>query len=358
MPGRLLIYGATGFTGRLIAHRAKSDGFDVVLAGRHPDGLRTLSKTLKLPWRAVSLDVPGDLDAALQDVDVVLHVAGPFSVTARPMLLACLRNCTHYLDVTGEIGVFQDLHNFHTEACGRGVMIMPGVGFVVLASDCLAAYLSAKLPNIQHLRIAFSLPEFFSRGTLRTMVSMVREQVTIRRSGHLTSIPVGRLERMFDFGEGPRLSTAVNWADVYTAYFTTGIPNIEVYAGAGPLERGLYQLCSWLAEPMQLAPWQWLLELQANTWHEGPSKEQRANASRVICAEAEDGWRRQVCARLYTQDGYDFTVESALAVSKRVLDGHFETGFQTPAGVYGSELLLSFQGIRLEDVQETFSARI
>ena len=106
---------------------------------------------------------------------------------------------------------------------------------------------------------------------------------------------------------------------------------------------------------MKLAPWKWLLEVQANTWPEGPSREKRADASRVICAEAEDVWRRQVCAGVCTPDGYDFTVESALADSRRVLDGHFEIGLQTPASVYGPDFLLSFQGVQLEDVTKNSS---
>ena len=145
----------------------KAEGFNVVLAGRRPDRLQALSVSLGFPWRAVSLGEPRDLVAALQDLGVVLHVAGPFSVTSRPMLFACLRSSTPYLDVTGEMGVFQDLHHSNAEARNRGVMIMPGVGFVIAASDYLAAHVSAKLPNAHYLRLAFSRPDFF-RGTPQT----------------------------------------------------------------------------------------------------------------------------------------------------------------------------------------------
>ncbi|UCE63150.1 MAG: saccharopine dehydrogenase NADP-binding domain-containing protein [Nitrospirota bacterium] len=347
-----MIYGASGFTGRLIASRAKAQGHDVVLAGRSVDRLESLAGSLGFRWQTVGLDDRPGLEKALRDVEAVLHVAGPFTETARPMLEACLRTDTHYLDVTGELMVFQDLHRSDSEARSRGVMVMPGVGFVMLASDCLAAYVAAKLPDAQYLRLGFSHPEYFSRGTLKTMISLVRERVSIRRGGRLTLVPIGRLERTFDYGEGPRMSTAVNWADVYTAYYTTGIPNIEVYAEAAVLERSLYQLGSWFAEPMRLAPWQWLLELQANAWPEGPSHAERAAERRVIVAEAEDRWRRQFRARLSTPDGYNFTAIAALAVAQRVLDGEYRTGFQTPASVYGPDFPLLIEGVHREDLLE------
>ncbi|WNM58616.1 saccharopine dehydrogenase family protein [Candidatus Nitrospira allomarina] len=352
MAGRLLIYGANGFTGQLIAARAKNLGYDVVLAGRSTDRLKSLAQLLELPWRVFGLDDPQHLDEALVDVDAVLHLAGPFNVTAIPMLKACLRKVTHYLDVTGELGVFQALHRFDDEARSRGIMIMPGVGFVLLASDCLAAHVASKLPEAQYLRLGFSHPKFFSRGTLRTMLGLVREQVSIRREGRLTSVPVGRLERKFDYGEGQRVSTAVNWADVYTAYYTTGIPNIEVYAEAPFMERGLYKIGAWFAEPMRLASWQGIIDFQTRFWPEGPSSSARAGAKRVIVAEAEDRWRRQIRSRLYTPDGYDFTAVSALEIGQRVLKGEYQPGYQTPASVYGPDFVLSMDGVNREDLIE------
>ena len=350
MSGRLLIYGASGFSGKLIAAQAKDFGNEVILAGRTPDRLQSLAESLHLPWRIARLDDPQSLDHVLSDINVVLHAAGPFHKTARPMLQACLRKNIHYLDVTGELTVFQDLHRFDAEARSRGVMVMPGVGFVLLASDCLVAHVAAKLPEAQYLRIGFSRPTYFSRGTLKTMLSLVRERVTIRREGRLATVPVGRLERSFDFGEGQSLSTAVNWADVYTAFYTTGIPNIEVYAEAPILQRSLYQLGAWWAEPMKLPPWKRILELQSSVWPEGPSAETREGATRVIVAEIEDRWRRQVSSRLCTPDGYNFTAVAALAVAQRVLNGEYQPGFHTPASVYGPDFVLLIEGVRREEI--------
>jgi short subunit dehydrogenase-like uncharacterized protein len=352
MSGRLLIYGATGYTGRLVAAQAMTQGLDVVLAGRSAERLRELAQSLGLPWHVVGLDEGSRLNEVMRDADVVLNLAGPFTITARPIVEACLRTGTHYLDVTGEIAVFQTLHGYDSEARSRGVMVMPGVGFVVVASDCLAAYVVSKLPEARFLRLGVSSTNIFSRGTLRTMLGLVRERVSIRRDRQLTSVPVGRLERTFDYGEGERISTAVSWADVFTAYYTTGVPNIEVYAEAGPVERGLYQLGAWLAEPLRLAPWQHLLDLQARAWPEGPSEAQRSAASRVIVADVEDRWRRRICARMRTPDGYSFTRAATVAIAQRVLAGEVRAGFQTPAGLYGADFPLTFEGVCREDLKE------
>lgn len=354
MPGRLLIYGATGYTGRLVAARAKAQGLDVVLAGRSAERVRELAQSLGLPWQAVGLEECSRLDEAMRDADVVLNLAGPFTRTARPIVEACLRTGTHYLDVTGELTVFQDLHGYDAEARLRGVMVMPGVGFVVVASDCLAAYVAARLPEARYLRLGVSHTDLFSRGTLRTMLSLVREYVSIRRNGQLTSVPVGRLERTFDYGEGERISAAFSGADVFTAYYTTGVPNIEVYAEAGTLERGLYQLGAWFAKPLRLALWQRLLNLQAHAWPEGPSEAQRSAAKRVIVAEAEDRWRRRICARMCTPDGYSFTCKATVEIVQRILAGEVRAGFQTPAGLYGADFPLTFDGVCRGDLKECF----
>ena len=169
---------------------------------RLTERVRPLAQSLRLPWRAVGLDEPSRLDKVLDHVDVMLNLAGPFMMTARPALESCLRTNTHYLDVTGELAVFQDLHRYDSRARTRGIMVMPGIGFAALASDCLAAHVASRLPKAQFLRLGISRPDIFSRGTLKTMFSLVRERVSIRREGRLTSVPVGRLGGRSITGKG------------------------------------------------------------------------------------------------------------------------------------------------------------
>jgi short subunit dehydrogenase-like uncharacterized protein len=354
MTGRLLIYGASGFTGRLLAERARDCSVDTILAGRNRGRLEHIAQVSGLPYRVLGLVDRSDLDAGLRDIAVVINAAGPFVSTARPMLEACLRTGTHYLDVSGELPVFQQAHGYDEAARAPGVMVMPGVGFVVAATDCLAAHVAAHMPDACDLRLALSHTGLVSRGSYTTMIGLLREGVTVRRDGRLCAVPAGQLERGFDYGEGERLSTAASWADVFTAYCTTGIPNIEVYVEAGAWARSFYQLTAYFADLLRLAPARKLLELQARFLPEGPSEEERAGAPRVIVAEVEDRYKRCVGARLHTPDGYSFTALSALAIAQRALAGDVRTGFQTPAGVYGADFVLSLQGVRRDNATRTY----
>jgi short subunit dehydrogenase-like uncharacterized protein len=354
VPGRLLIYGATGYTGRLLAARAARLRLNAIIAGRSPSRLEVVARTMNLPYRVLTLEDRVGLDAGLSDIEVVINASGPFATTAWPILAACLRTGTHYLDVNGELPVFQQMHRYDGQARSAGVMVMPGVGFVVTATDCLAAHVTAHMPEAQYLRLAVSRTDLISRGSYTTMLGLVREGVSIRRHGRLHAVPVGQLERGFDYGAGERGSTAVSWADVFTGYLTTGIPNIEVYVEAGIWVRLFYQLTAYFAEPLRLTPVRKLLELQARVWPEGPSEEQRAAAPHVIVAEAEDRYRRCVRARLHSPHGYTFTQLSALAIAERVLAGEVRAGFQTPAGVYGPDFVLSLEGVRREDVSRIY----
>ena len=346
----VLIYGATGFTGRAVARQAKQAGLDFRVAGRNRQRLQALAAELDVPWVVVGLDDANGLDRALTDVETVVNVAGPFVDTARPVLESCLRTQTHYLDVSGELASFALAERYHRCAEARGVMIMPGVGFVVVPSDCLAAHLKRRMPDADTLRFAFSRVDLVSRGSMRAMFSLVRRDVCIRRHGELTTVPVGRLERCFDFGEGPRISAALSWADVITAYHTTGIPNVEAYAEMNPLLRGAYQLGAWWAEPLRLRPARWASEVAISLWPEGPTEAARQGRRRTIVAEVQNLGRWTMVSRVSVPDGYSITPPIVIRALQKVMDGQIRQGFTTPAQVFGADFILEFPGVRLEEV--------
>jgi short subunit dehydrogenase-like uncharacterized protein len=341
---RLMIYGSTGFTGRLIAQRAVEAGLTLVLAGRDEDRLRRQAEFLGTPWRVVSLQSVEALTEALSDIGAVVHAAGPFVVTAPPMLEACLRARTHYLDVSGELPVFQETFGRDSEALRAGVMLMPGAAWSVVATDCLAAHVAERLPAAKYLRLAMTQSRLYSRGTARSAFGLASSKVIIRRNGRLTAIPIGRMERAFDFGAGERTSMALSWPDALSAYHTTGIPNIEAYMEVGAAARILAPLTARIGEAFQLPVLRPLLGLGAALLPEGPAEEARKLAQPVIVAEAEDAWRRVSRTLLTTADGYDFTALAAVAIAERVIAGEFEPGFQTPGRVYGADFVLSIDG--------------
>src|SRR6185295_5073039 len=165
-----MIYGATGYTGRLITRRACALGLRPVLAGRHDGKLAALAAATGLEHRVAHLDDPDALARALDEIAVVVHAAGPFSATARPMVDACLRAGTHYLDIAGEIPVIEALARRDADARARGIMVMPGTGFDVVPSDCLAAHVARRLPGATRLFLGLTGLEFATRGSAKTLV--------------------------------------------------------------------------------------------------------------------------------------------------------------------------------------------
>ena len=227
MNGTILIYGATGYTGKLIAKAAGRRGARPILAGRNLEKVKAVADPLGLTARAFDLSEPARIDAAVKDVSALLCAAGPFSATSRPVADACLRNRVHYLDVTGEIEVFEALAARGAEAEARGVTLLPGVGFDVVPSDCLAAHLKRRLPDAKDLKLYLSLGANTSRGTAKTMIEAIAAGTRLRRKGRIVSRDQAE-SGSCDFGEGEEATIQVSWGDVATAFHSTGIPNIEV----------------------------------------------------------------------------------------------------------------------------------
>ena len=340
-----MIYGASGHTGQLLARRAVEAGLRPVLGGRNAQALAALARRLGLEYRAASIDEPRQLDRALAGLQTVLNAAGPFAATAAPMVEACLRSRTHYLDVSGELSVFAEIHRHDARARACGVLLLPGVGFLVLASDCLAAHVAQQLPGAVSLRIALSRPQFLSRGSRRTIVASIREHVLIRRGGALAQVPVGALRRRFDLGAGELDCSAINGAEVFVSALSTGIANIEIYAPASASERALYRLGGSFAQLLRTAPAQLTLNALADHW---PGSDSRRSLRQVIVAIAEDAAGKKVARRLRTPDAYEATATMALAAVSQVLHGLPHTGFHTPGAVFAPELLFSLPGVSLE----------
>jgi short subunit dehydrogenase-like uncharacterized protein len=350
MSDPLLIYGATGYTGRLIVHEAVAAGLRPVLGGRDAEKLARLAEPLGLEYRVAALTDPALLDGALRDMRVVLHAAGPFSQTAEPMVDACLRTGVHYLDVTAEILVIEALARRGAAARRRGIMVMPGTGFDVVPSDCLGAHVARRLPGADRLAFGFTGLNLTTRGSAKTFAEFAGVGINVRRDGVLTPVPAGALRRSFDFGAGPRQSLNVSWGDVASAYYTTGIPNIEAYFEATPTLQTMLMASRYAGWFLRTAPWQVWLKAHADLLPEGPSPDERLGREMVVVAEALDHSGAVARARLRTPEAYTFTGRVAPAIAQRVLRDDVEPGFQTPARVYGPDFVLGFAGVEREDL--------
>ncbi|HEX2996026.1 MAG TPA: saccharopine dehydrogenase NADP-binding domain-containing protein, partial [Anaerolineales bacterium] len=225
-----LIYGSYGYTGQLIVDQAVKKGLRPVLAGRSEKTLRLQAAKYDLEYRAFSLNETSKLDAALGEVDAVLHCAGPFVHTFRQMAEACLRTKRHYIDISGEIPGFEALAAMDAQAKEAGIMLLPGAGFDIVPSDCLAAHLKDRLPSATHFRLFLrGVGAGVSRGTAKSAIENMHRQGMIRRDGELLQVPPAWNVRERDFGRGYIRVVSVGWGDVSTAYYSTGIPNIEAY---------------------------------------------------------------------------------------------------------------------------------
>jgi short subunit dehydrogenase-like uncharacterized protein len=344
-----VLYGATGYTGRLILERCLSRGLRPTLAGRS-EAVHALAAAHGLTALVVGLDDPAALRRALDGVRAVLHCAGPFSRTSRPMADACLSAGSHYLDITGEIGVFEALAARSDEARSRGVMLLPGVGFDVVPSDCLAAHLKRRVPGATTLMLAFQSSGGVSRGTATTMVENISRGGAIRRGGRIVPVPAAWKTRKVDLGHGPVDVTTIPWGDVATAWYSTGIPDIEVYTRVGPAMRRLLVVSRYLGPILSSGPFQRFLLGRIRAGAPGPDVTARAKGSCHLVGEvrAPDGTTART--RLVGPEGYTLTAVSAVAALERTLAGEVSPGFRTPSMAFGADFVLGFPGITREDI--------
>jgi short subunit dehydrogenase-like uncharacterized protein len=347
----LLVYGANGYTGELVARRAVERGLRPVLAGRRAEALAALASELGLEARAFSLEDPAAVDQGLRGATVVLSCAGPFSRTSGPLVEGCLRGRAHYLDITGEVGVFAALAARDAEARAVGVMVLPGAGFDVVPSDCLAAHLSRRLPSATRLRLAFQPSGAMSRGTALTTLEAVGQGGLVRKGGVLTRVPAGHRTIDVDFGQGPTRAIAIPWGDVFTATVTTGIPDVEVYIAVPLATRVMLRLTRVVGPLLASAPAQRWLSSRVRSRAAGPSAQARLRHVNRLWGQAGDRQGREVVSRLVTPEGYELTRLTAVALAERALGGEARPGFQTPARAYGPDFVLEFPRVSREDVR-------
>ena len=346
---RALIYGATGYTGALVARALMRRGIPPVLGGRRAPALKALGSELGLEVRVFTLDSPTDLRAALRDVHTVLHAAGPFVQTTRSVVEACLDSGVHYADLTAEVDVFESLRELDAQARARGITLLPGVGHAVTSSDCLAVHVAARLPGAHILRIALSGLGSLSRGSARSLVLHAGEPMRARVDGELRPVPRAALRR-FDFGYARHAAVPVGWADISTAHHSTGIPNIETYLEAVPALRAVLAANRWFPGVLRAAPTRSAMLWQNAWWPEGPSSDRRASARAAVVAEVEDPSGQRRCARLITPEVYRSSAEAAAAACARLLIGDVEPGFQTPGSAFGADFVLSLPDVVRQDL--------
>lgn len=331
-----LIYGATGYTGRHIAQTAVAMGLRPVLAARRAAEVRALAESLGLEWIAFDLS---DVDAVarrLTSYSTVLHCAGPFIHTYRPMIEACIAAGTHYLDITGEVDVYEGLAQYESQALRSGITIMPAVGFDMVPGDCLALHLKERLPDAAALDIGYSFDCTITRGSIRSALAAFSPDAQARRDNRLVRLASPAV-RKFDFGpestEGEVECHANTFGDVSIGWRTTRIPNVTAYLH---ITKAFQQLATLTGEAD-------ILKLP-----EGAAEEELNTHRAFIVGEARNVAGTVCRARMTTPQVYAITFPLAATIAQRVHEGETQPGFQTPAGTFGKDFILGFEHCRLE----------
>jgi short subunit dehydrogenase-like uncharacterized protein len=348
MGNRWLLYGANGYTGSLIAREAVRRGEHPCLAGRSPE-VEDLSRELGLPFRRFPCEDAAEIARELrrEGADLVLHCAGPFSATSRPMMEACITAGAHYLDITGEIPVFERAQRLSSRFKEAGIVGMPGVGFDIVPSDCLAARLVSELPDTVELEMALSAGAGTSPGTTKTLIEGLHAGALIRKDGRLLRVPAASEKRDIVYWPGlkPKMSVIFPWGDVSTAFYTTGVPNIRFFIAIQPGFVALLRAGPALGPLLTLRPVQNGLQALAQRFVKGPDDATREGSNYYLWGRARNAAGKTHELRMKTPNGYTLTVDSALKAVVHVRGGGVAPGAWTPAGAFGWRFALELEGV-------------
>lgn len=342
-----LLYGANGYTGKRIAREAVSRGLTPIVAGRDPATIEALADELWCEARTFGLDESADVAAGLRGVKVVLNCAGPFSRTAAPLIEACLQVGASYLDITGEIDVIEHAATCDAAARAAGVTVLPSVGFDVVPTDCLAAMLHDALPDATHLTLAFTGTGVMSPGTLKTALEGIPRGGRVRRNGRIERVPALWKTRTIPFAGGSREAVTIPWGDVASAFYTTGIPNIETYMAMPPRELTRMQRLQWFTPLLKIPFVLRAVQGYVAQHVRGPDDAELATGRAEVWGEVRNAAGRTVTATLTTPNAYRLTALTAVAAVERSLQGNVASGFQTPARAFSKEFVTTIAGVEL-----------
>ena len=348
MQNKFLLYGANGYTGRIVAKLAASYNLQPILAGRSEAAIKQMGDELQLPYSVADINDATALKNILAGVKAVLHCAGPFADTAQQMADACLLAGVHYMDINGDIAVFEMLKKYDKAAKEKNIMIMPGVGFDVVPTDCIALQLKNKLRDATHLKLAFaSVGGGISHGTAITMASKIGEGGAAREEGKIVRKPLGQKGMWVQFGDKKLFVMTIPWGDISTAYFTTTIANIETYTAIPPKIYRVLKLqwtFNWLLRTGFIRN---IIKNKIKAKPAGPSDEERKNSNSFVWGEAVNASGLKVNAAISCYDGYTLTAHSSLIITKKILEQNFKPGYQTPAEAYGENLIMEVPGTKI-----------
>lgn len=347
--GTIAVYGATGYTGTLVAHELRRRGLDCVLAGRDAGKLARLAAALggEVPTRAVELDDRDGLRHLLGDCAVVIDCAGPFVQMGEPVVRAAVETGTHYVDTTGEQPYIQLVHErFGDAARAAEVAVVPAMGFDYVPGDLIAHLVAQDVEPLRDLTIAYATRDVRpTRGTTRTAMGQAADGGQIWDEGAWRQAPLKVPRASFPFpapfGRQPVMrypsgEVAMVPRHVDTRRLTT-VMTVETLVGS----RHAAPLVPLLVPGFTLAlrtPLGRLVHAAVDRLPEGPPPQQRAAARFVVVAVAhgEDGRVRG--GVVHGSDVYGLTAVTVVEGAVRLRDGEqLEVGVLSPASAFPAD---------------------
>lgn len=347
-----LLYGANGYTGELIARRAVSRGMKPVLAGRSPAKIEALAKELRLEYRVFGLEDLETIKKNIRSFSLVLHCAGPFISTSVPMAEACIAQKVHYLDITGEIPVYESLFSLNQSAQEAGILLLPGVGFDIVPTDCVAAALEKKLPSASELDLAFVGLSEVSPGTMKSALAQLPYGSKIRKNGELVGVPHLSSSKTISIKDKTYRVYGIPWGDVFTAYISTGIPNIQVFTDIPEGQVKAMKYLKPFLTILKFSPILKLMQFLVGKTVRGPGEETRINVKTRVWGEVRAQSGKSISLLLECKEGYEFTIESSILAVQKVLNWKGgKGGFRTPSLAFGSDFVLEVSGSKWEFIE-------
>jgi len=345
-----MLYGAYGYTGKLIAQEAKNRGHTPILAGRSAEKLLPVAENLNLDYQILDLKDKDNLAKILEEVDLVFHAAGPYKYTSEPMVKACLKAGSHYVDITGETQVFEQNFKYDKEAINREIAIISGVGFDVVPTDCLAKYVSDKLSEPKSLDLGITAMSNPSPGTLKTMLEYFHTGQLVRRNGELIRLKNDDI-RKIRFSDKERVVRPVTWGDLATAYRTTHIPNITTFM---PLPKKFPSLLQSLGVSVKNFNENEESKKKVTDWIEknihGPDQVKRETYRCYLWAQVINDKGESAQAWVETMESYKFTAVAGVRCVEKLLELNL-VGALTPALAFGADFILEIPGtVRIDSI--------
>ncbi|MEW6701216.1 MAG: saccharopine dehydrogenase NADP-binding domain-containing protein, partial [Bacteroidota bacterium] len=333
----LMVYGANGYSAQLIIDELIGRGIKPVLAGRNESLVKQLAEKYDYDYKVFDIEDDEKIIAALEGVHTVLNCAGPFKYTAKDLIDGCLSSKTNYIDITGEIPALHLAFRQNEAAKKSGIVILPGAGFDVIPTDCLAKHLSELMPDAVHLKLGFlNKRGKISRGTLLTTLESLAGVGIIRRNGVLLESDIGEFTIKVNTKNFLFRGVSIPWGDVYTSFYSTGIPNVEVYLGLPQLFVQFRALLRFVLKIFTIPTVKNFASNYIKKNFTGPTKMERDSTGTYVWGCVENAKGDMIEEVYQFMEGYNLTAIGASECAERVLKNSLHPGTYTPSLAFGS----------------------